>query len=240
MELLMKRVFLFFGSFILLLSLEAVDNKLFQIIELIKKRNPSTCSIASFRESYDSFKVSCVDIYLNKYLFSVPFTVDLKSSFVIDENRLMDINDGMDSVYLAGQFQGRAIKAKDPQEIDKKDLNKLDQFDPPLLVQNQTSLSLLDNETARELGPSFRVVVDYIKNSEHDIGTYTTRIIDCQNNTFVNISKGSSVIEMEQNYGPPGGLNPIAKNSILYQLREKICGKTDEFDAKIIDILDEK
>ena len=44
--------------------------------------------------------------------------MDLKSTFVINDNRLMDINDGMDSVYLVGKFQGRAVKVKDPQEME--------------------------------------------------------------------------------------------------------------------------
>ena len=87
------------------------------------------------------------------------------------------------------------------------------------------TLKILDNETAPELGPSYRVVVDHIKNYDDDPGFFTTRIIDCHHDAFIKISDGSSFSEMEKNYGPPGKLIPISKKSILYQYRNSVCGE---------------
>ncbi len=86
------------------------------------------------------------------------------------------------------------------------------------------TLKILDNETAPELGLKYRVVVDHIKKFDDDPGFYTTRIIDCHHDAFIKISDGSSFSEMEKNYGPPGKLMPITRKSILYQLRESVCG----------------
>ena len=65
--------------------LEASDNKLFQIVKRVKKNNPTQCHIVSYRASIDSFKVTCIDKRLNIYLYQIPITVDLNSSFSIQE-----------------------------------------------------------------------------------------------------------------------------------------------------------
>ena len=63
-----------------------------------------------------------------------------------------------------------------------------------------------------------------IKKFDDDPVSYTTRLIDCHHDAFIKISDGSSFSEMEKNYGPPGNLIPISRKSILYQLRESVCG----------------
>ena len=240
MELIEERVLVFVFAFSFCESLFAFHNELFQLVELIKKRNPSYCSIASFRTSTENYNVTCVDNDLNKYLYQIPLTVDSKSSFMIDANRYMDINDGMDSIFLAGRFMGRAIKVNSKNEDQKNVFNKADHVLLPLPEHYKSILRLLDNETAPELGPFYRVVVDHIKDSQQDYGIYTTRIIDCQNDAYINISKGMSVEEMEKKYGPPGNLKPISKNSILYHLRNEVCGKINGSNMKGENTLDKE
>ena len=98
-------VFLLFFSI-----LEASENKLFQIVQRIKSKNPSLCHLVSYRSVNDTFKVVCIDKRFNKYLYQIPITVDVDSSFLIFEDHFMDIENGMDSVYLKGLYLGRSIK----------------------------------------------------------------------------------------------------------------------------------
>ena len=98
-------VFLLFFSI-----LEASENKLFQIVQRIKSKNPSLCHLVSYRSVNDTFKVVCIDSRFNKYLYQIPITVDVGSSFLIFEDHFMDIENGMDSVYLKGLYLGRSIK----------------------------------------------------------------------------------------------------------------------------------
>ena len=240
MELLMKRVLVFLSASFFFCSLFAVDNKLFQLVQLIKNRNRSDCPVASFRTSTDKYHVTCVDNDLNKYLYQIPLTVDSKSSFLIDANRYMDINDGMDSIFLAGRFMGRAIKVNSQNEDQKNVLNKADHVLLPLPEHYKLILHLLNNETAPELGPFYRVVVDHIKESQNHYGTFTTRIIDCQNDAYINISKGTTIEEMEKKYRPPGNLKPISKNSILNHLRDHVCGKINGSDMEGKNNLDQE
>ena len=208
--------------------LEASDNKLFQIVKRVKKNNPTQCHIVSYRASIDSFKVTCIDKRLNIYLYQIPITVDLNSSFSINENRYMNVVNGMDSMILNGRFLGRSIKNSGLGNSFLKTKNNKSTF--PILKKNNMTLIILDNETAPELGPSYRVVVDHIKNFDDDSGRYTTRIIDCHHDAFIKISDGSSFSEMEKNYGPPGKLIPISKKSILYQYRNSVCGEKKHSD----------
>ena len=90
--------------------LEASENKLFQIVQRIKSKNPSHCHLVSYRYVGDTFKVICIDRRLNKYLYQIPITVEIGSSFLIFEDNFMDIENGIDSVYLKGLYLGRSIK----------------------------------------------------------------------------------------------------------------------------------
>ena len=98
-------VFLLFFSI-----LEASENKLFQIVQRIKSKNPSLCHLVSYRLVNDTFKVVCIDRRFNKYLYQIPITVDVGSSFLIFEDHFMDIENGMDSNNLKGLYLGRSIK----------------------------------------------------------------------------------------------------------------------------------
>ena len=90
--------------------LEASENKLFQIVQRIKTKNTSLCHLVSYKLVNDTFKVVCIDRRFNKYLYQIPITVDVGSSFLIFEDHFMDIENGMDSVYLNGLYLGRSIK----------------------------------------------------------------------------------------------------------------------------------
>ena len=215
-------LFLFFSI------LEASENKLFQIVQKIKSKNPSQCHLVSYRYTNDTFKVICIDKKLKKYLYQIPITVDMNSSFIINSNRFMDIENGMDSIFLHGHYLGRSIKNNDAENSKQRSKIENDSF--TVLRKNNMTLKILDNETAPELGPSYRVVVDHIKNYDDDPGFYTTRIIDCHHDAFFKISDGSSFSEMEKNYGPPGKLIPISKKSILYQYRNSVCGEKKHSD----------
>ena len=224
MELIFKPIRLFTPVFFLVFScLHASENKLFQIVKRVKKNNPTQCHIVSYRASIDSFKVTCIDKRLKKYLYQIPITVDMNSSFIINSNRFMDIENGMDSIFLHGHYLGRSIKNNDAENSKQRSKIENDSF--TVLRKNNMTLKILDNETAPELGPSYRVVVDHIKNFDDDPGFFTTRIIDCHHDAFIKISDGSSFSEMEKNYGPPGNLIPIPRKSILYQFRESVCGE---------------
>ena len=117
---------------------------------------------------------------------------------LIDEDHYLNIDNGLDSIFLAGEFLGRAVKTN---------TSKDHQIDEPLILslpgQPKLTLRLLDNETTPELGPYFRVVVDHIRHADHEVGSYTTRIINCKNDTYFKISSGRSIEEMEKNYQPP-------------------------------------
>ena len=229
MELIFKPIRLFTPVFFLVFScLHASENKLFQIVKRVKKNNPTQCHIVSYRASIDSFKVTCIDKRLKKYLYQIPITVDMNSSFIINSNRFMDIENGMDSIFLHGHYLGRSIKNNDAENSKQRSKIENDSF--TVLRKNNMTLKILDNETAPELGPSYRVVVDHIKNFDDDPGFFTTRIIDCHHDAFIKISDGSSFSEMEKNYGPPGKLIPISKKSILYQYRNSVCGEKKHSD----------
>jgi len=172
--------------------------------------------------------VTCIDKRLKKYLYQIPITVDMNSSFIINSNRFMDIENGMDSIFLHGHYLGRSIKNNDAENSKQRSKIENDSF--TVLRKNNMTLKILDNETAPELGLSYRVVVDHIKNFDDDPGSFTTRIIDCHHDAFIKISDGSSFSEMEKNYGPPGKLIPISKKSILYQYRNSVCGEKKHSD----------
>ena len=225
-------LFLFFSI------LEASENKLFQIVQKIKSKNPSKCHLVSYRYTNDTFKVTCIDKKLKKYLYQIPITVDMNSPFSINANRFMDIENGMDSIFLYGQFLGRSIKNKDALNSRRGAEKENNSF--AVLRNNNTTLKILDNETAPELGQEYRVVVDHIKKFDEDPGIYTTRIIDCHHDAFIKLSDGSSFSEMEKNYGPPGKLMPIPRKSVLSQLRESVCGEKVETESSnnILSILE--
>ena len=210
-------LFLFFSI------LEASENKLFQIVQKIKSKNPSQCHLVSYRYTNDTFKVTCIDKKLKKYLYQIPITVDMNSPFSINANRFMDIENGMDSIFLYGRYLGRSIKT--PRAENSNLSAKMENEPFIILKENSMTLKILDNETAPELGPKYRIVVDHIKKFEEDPGVYTTRIIDCHHEAFVKISDGLSYSEMEKNYGPPGKLIPIPRKSILFKLKESVCGE---------------
>jgi len=231
MELLVKRVLslLFLSLFFFSISAE---NTIFKIVNRIKKRNPADCRLASFHRSSDHYQVICIGNNLNKYLYRIPLTVDSNSSFLIDEDHYLNIDNGLDSIFLAGEFLGRAVKLTTSTDHQSRE---------PLILslpgQPKLTLRLLDNEIAPELGPFFRVVVDHIRNADHEVGSYTTRIINCKNDTYFKISSGRSVEEMEKNYQPPGNIQPISKKSILYSLRRSVCGEKEPVEIKEEDIL---
>ena len=223
MELTFKPIRLFTPVFILVFScLQSSENKLFQIVKRLKQVNPSHCHLMSYRSTNDTFKVICIDKRLKKYLYQIPITVDMNSSFIINSSRFMDIENGMDSIFLHGHYLGRSIKTKDAANSRQRSKIENDSF--TVLRKNNMTLKILDNETAPELGLKYRVVVDLIKKFDDDPGFYTTRIIDCHLDAYIKISDGSSFSEMEKNYGPPSKLMPITRKSILYQLRESVCG----------------
>ena len=213
-------VFLLFFSI-----LEASENKLFQIVQRIKSNNPSLCHLVSYRSMNDTFKVICIDRRFNKYLYQIPITVDVGSSFLIFEDHFMDIENGMDSVYLEGLYIGRSIKNDSSKNSKLASNNENVTF--PIINKNKMTLKILDAEYAPELGPNFRVGIDHIKNFNEDPGLFTTRVIDCHLDAYVKISEGDSFTEMENNYGPPGDLIPITRKSILYQYRDFICGEKE-------------
>ena len=213
-------VFLLFFSI-----LEASENKLFQIVQRIKSKNPSLCHLVSYRSVNDTFKVVCIDRRFNKYLYQIPITVDVGSSFLIFEDHFMDIENGMDSVYLEGIYIGRSIKNDSSKNSKLASNNENVTF--PIINKNKMTLKILDAEYAPELGPNFRVGIDHIKNFNEDPGLFTTRVIDCHLDAYVKISEGDSFSEMEKNYGPPGDLIPITRKSILYQYRDFICGEKE-------------
>tara|TARA_B100000282_G_C31559751_1_gene411506 strand:- start:37 stop:618 length:582 start_codon:yes stop_codon:yes gene_type:complete len=192
----------------------------------------------SYRSTIDTFKVTCIDKKLKKYLYQIPITVDMNSSFIINSNRFMDIENGMDSIFLYGQFLGRSIKNKDA--VSSRLAAEIENDSFAILRNNNTTLKILDNETAPELGQQYRVVVDHIKKFDEDPGVYTTRIIDCHHDAFIKLSDGSSFSEMEKNYGPPGKLMPIPRKSVLSQLRESVCGEKVETESSnnILSILE--
>ena len=205
--------------------LEASENKLFQIVQRIKTKNPSLCHLVSYRLVNDTFKVVCIDRRFNKYLYQIPITVDVGSSFLIFEDHFMDIENGMDSVYLKGIYIGRSIK-NDSSKNSKLGSNN-DSVNFPIINKNKMTLQILDAENAPELGPNFRVGIDHIKKFNEDPGIFSTRVIDCHLDAYVKISEGDSFAEMEKNYGPPGDLIPITRKSILYQYRDFICGEKE-------------
>ena len=230
MELTFKSCRFFIPVFFLVFScLQASENKLFQIVKRLKQVNPSHCHIVSYRSTNDTFKVTCIDKRLEKYLYQIPITVDMNSSFIINSNRFMDIENGMDSIFLYGQFLGRSIKNKDAVDLRLGTEIENDSF--TVLRNNNTTLKILDNELAPELGQQYRVIVDHIKKFDDDPGFYTTRIIDCHHDAYIKISDGSSFSEMENNYGPPGKLMPIPRKSVLSQLRESVCGEKVETES---------
>ena len=173
----------------------------------------------------DTFKVVCIDRRFNKYLYQIPITVDVDSSFLIFEDHFMDIENGMDSVYLKGLYIGRSIK-NDSSKNSKLASNN-DNVTFPIINKNKMTLQILDAENAPELGPNFRVGIDHIKKFNEDPGIFSTRVIDCHLDAYVKISEGDSFSEMEKNYGPPGDLIPITRKSILYQYRDFICGEKE-------------
>ena len=230
MELIFKPSRFFIPFFFFVVScLQASENKLFQIVKRLKQVNPSNCHLVSYRSTIDTFKVTCIDKKLKKYLYQIPLTVDMNSSFIINSSRFMDIENGMDSFFLYGQFLGRSIKNKDAVNSRRGAEIEKDSF--TVLRNNNTTLQILDNETAPELGQQYRVVVDHIKKFDDDPGLYTTRIIDCHHDAFIKLSDGSSYSEMEKNYGPPGKLVPIPRKSVLSQLRESVCGEIFEVES---------
>ena len=239
MELIFKPSRFFIPFFFLVVScLQASENKLFQIVKRLKHVNPSNCHLVSYRSTIDTFKVTCIDKKLKKYLYQIPITVDMNSSFIINSNRFMDIENGMDSIFLYGQFLGRSIKNKDA--VSSRLAAEIENDSFAILRNNNTTLKILDNETAPELGQQYRVVVDHIKKFDDDPGVYTTRIIDCHHDAFIKLSDGSSFSEMEKNYGPPGKLMPIPRKSVLSQLRESVCGEKVETESSnnILSILE--
>ena len=230
MELTFKPIRLFTPVFFLVFScLQASENKLFQVVKRLKQVNPSHCHLVSYRSTNDTFKVTCIDKRLKKYLYQIPITVDMNSSFIINSSRFMDIENGMDSIFLHGHYLGRSIKNKDATNSRQRSKIENDSF--TVLRKNNMTLKILDNETAPELGLKYRVVVDHIKKFDDDPGFYTTRIIDCHHDAFIKISEGSSYSEMEKNYGPPGKLMPIPRKSVLSQLRESVCGEKVETES---------
>ena len=230
MELTFKPIRLFTPGFFLVFScLQASENKLFQIVKRLKQVNPSHCHLVSYRSTNDTFKVTCIDKRLKKYLYQIPITVDMNSSFIINSNRLMDIENGMDSIFLHGHYLGRSIKNKDG--ANSRQRNKIENDSFTVLRKNNMTLKILDNETAPELGLKYRVVVDHIKKFDDDPGVYTTRIIDCHHDAYIKLSDGSSFSEMEKNYGPPVKLMPIPRKSVLSQLRESVCGEKIETES---------
>ena len=230
MELTFKPIRLFTPVFFLVFScLQASENKLFQVVKRLKQVNPSHCHLVSYRSTNDTFKVTCIDKRLKKYLYQIPITVDMNSSFIINSSRFMDIENGMDSIFLHGHYLGRSIKNKDAANSRQRSKIENDSF--TVLRKNNMTLKILDNETAPELGLKYRVVVDHIKKFDDDPGFYTTRIIDCHHDAYIKISDGSSFSEMEKNYGPPGKLMPIPRKSVLSQLRESVCGEKVETES---------
>ena len=130
--------------------LEASENKLFQIVQRIKTKNPSLCHLVSYRLVNDTFKVVCIDRRFNKYLYQIPITVDVGSSFLIFEDHFMDIENGMDSIYLKGLYLGRSIKNN---SLNKSNLaSNNDNATHPILKNNRMTLQILDVENAPELG----------------------------------------------------------------------------------------
>ena len=232
MELLVKRVSSLIVLTLFFFSVSA-ENTIFEIVNRIKKRNPSDCSLASYHRSSDHYRVICIGKNLNRYLYRIPLTVDSNSSFLIDEDHYLNIDNGLDSIFLAGEFLGRAVK--------KINSSKDHQSDEPHILslpgQPKLTLRLLDNETTPELGPFFRVVVDHIRHADHEVGSYTTRIINCKNDTYFKISSGRSTEDMEKNYQPPGNIQPISKKSILYSLRRSVCGEKEPVEINEEDIL---
>ena len=239
MELIFKPSRFFIPFFFLVVScLQASENKLFQIVKRLKQVNPSNCHLVSYRSTIDTFKVTCIDKKLKKYLYQIPITVDMNSSFIINSNRFMDIENGMDSIFLYGRYLGRSIKT--PRAENSNLRAKMENEPFIILKENSMTLKILDNETAPELGQQYRVVVDHIKKFDDDPGVYTTRIIDCHHDAFIKLSDGSSFSEMEKNYGPPGKLMPIPRKSVLSQLRESVCGEKVETESSnnILSILE--
>ena len=184
MELLVKRVSSLIVLTLFFFSVSA-DNTIFEIVNRIKKRNPSDCSLASYHRSSDHYRVICIGKNLNRYLYRIPLTVDSNSSFLIDEDHYLNIDNGLDSIFLAGGFLGRAVKSNTSKNLES---------DEPLILslpgQPKLTLRLLDNETTPELGPYFRVVVDHIRHADHEVGSYTTRIINCKNDTYFKFPVG--------------------------------------------------
>ena len=88
----------------------SADNTIFDIVNRIKKRNPSDCNLASYHRSSDHYRVVCIGKNLHRYLYRIPLTVDSNSSFLIDEDHYLNIDNGLDSIFLAGGLRGlRAI-----------------------------------------------------------------------------------------------------------------------------------
>jgi hypothetical protein len=232
MELLVKRVLVLF-LFLTFTIVTTADNKIFKVVSRIKKINSNVCGIASYRAFQGYYRITCIGRNLNKFLYNVPVTVDIQSSFYIDSNHYMDINNGMDSVYLFGKYLGRAVKEKIQQNT-----NEVDNPIFPIPNHPNGTIQILDNETTPTLGTFYRVVIDHIKMSGQENGMFSTRIINCKNDTYVNLSKGRSIEEMEKNYQPPGNLLPITLKSPIGKLRNHVCGEKNTILPNEESILD--
>ena len=91
MELLVKRVSSLIVLTLFFFSVSA-DNTIFEIVNRVKKRNPSDCSLASYHRSSDHYRVICIGKSLNRYLYRIPLTVDSNSSLLIDEDHYLNID----------------------------------------------------------------------------------------------------------------------------------------------------
>ena len=110
MQLKMKRVISFALFFTSVSQLAASENLIWQWVNKIKLVNPKECPVASYQQIGDSLRITCTDHSRARYSYVIPLTAHPDSSFHIDSDKYIDINNGLDSVYLRGHYLGQATK----------------------------------------------------------------------------------------------------------------------------------
>ena len=232
---------LFFIAFIPLSfgQLIASENLIWQWANKIKSVNPKECPVASYRQSGDSLAITCTDKSDARYSYIIPLTAHPDSSFQIDRDKYLDINNGLDSVYIRGRYLGQATK-EISRKISAPKMDRNPEAFPKVPTEEhiQGSYHLLDNETALGLGQQYRVVVDYRTEGIHGSGLYTTRIMDCDRNVYYTIAFGLTYREMESRYEPPRRMIPIQAGTIQDYLRDFVCGPQIEILLDEAGVLD--
>ena len=229
----MKRVLYFVLFFTSAGQLVASDNLIWNWVNRIKLVNPKECPVASYRQDGDSLVISCTDHARARYGYVIPLTSHPDSSFLIDSDKYLGINNGLDSVYLRGRYLGQATKETSRKlSAPRMDSNPEAFPQVPTEEHIKQRYHLLDNETAPGLGGEYRVVVDFRTEDVQNAARYTTRILDCDRNVYYTIAYGTTFMEMESRYERPRGMIPIQPGTIQNYLRDMVCGQHTEKNRK--------